>query len=163
MAIVCRLYASLCPPTTNHIVTIGSKVILTLSPIQSIRSFVSNDQLSYTDDFWLLTVGEPSERGVRLFEFLPKRPLLNGYHVIGGCGTVCSFYTISFAETSKNKRPHESMQYITMFKENAFLCAPEDVENGCDPESEEFDGVLKMIDLIDDMFESATIDPQDGK
>lgn len=132
--------------------------------LPSISSVISESQLSYNEDFWLLNVWKPNESGFTRFEFLSKRPLLNGYHVKGGCGTNCDFSTVSFAEQAKNTRPHVSMRSITLFRERVLLCASEeDVRNGCDPASERFDSVPEMLGIIDDMFEAAKTYPQDRK
>lgn len=129
----------------------------------SISEVIADDQASYDEDFWLLSVGEPNEIGVRGFGLLSKRPLLSGHHVYAACGTMCTFSTLSFAEDIDNKKPHVSLRWMTLTKKNKFLCAPEKLESGCDPAHEVFDDVPRMLDLLDDMFEAAQVHPGDRK
>ncbi|KIT17963.1 hypothetical protein [Jannaschia aquimarina] len=121
----------------------------------TMESFLSEDQPSYKDDFWLMEIGDIDSRGFRGFGFLSKRPLLLGRHVQGGCSRICSFATVSFAETASETRPHIFLRYLYITDENVFLCSPEEFEAGCDPASETMDKVKTMLLVLDDMFDTA--------
>ena len=129
----------------------------------SIYDVISEGQVSYNDDFWLLDVWEPNDQGVRVFEALSKRALLNGRHVYALCGSGCNFSTLSFAEDGKNKLPHITLLWLTVTGENMFLCNTKDLKSGCDPSPKVFDQVPRMLGLIEDMFDAAQINPKDQR
>lgn len=128
--------------------------------IPSIRDLVGESQLSYNDDFWLISFGEQSKSGIRMFEVLSKRPLLNGHYVYGRCSTACFFRTLRLEETVDEVRPHVSLRDMRLTGENMFLCSSEELAKGCDPAPENFDQVTVMLELVEQMFEAAAVFPE---
>lgn len=130
--------------------------------VPPIRNLLGESPASYNDDFWLLRFDEPSKRGIRYFEVLSKRPLLNGHHVLGGCEWTCTFRTLRLEKTVDEVRPQVFLGEMLLTGENMFLCSSEELENGCDPAPEIFDQVTVMLGLIEDMFDAAAVFPEGG-
>ena len=130
--------------------------------VPPIRNLIGESPTSYNDDFWLLRFDEPNKRGIRYFEVLSKRPMLNGHFVFGQCARICSFRTLRLKETVDEVRPQMFLGEMLLTGENMFLCSPEEFENGCDPAPEIFDQVTVMLSLIEEMFDRAAVFP-DGR
>lgn len=120
----------------------------------SIHDVISPTQLSYNDDFWLLDILR-SANGELSGGLLSKRPLLNGRHVYAGCGTSCSFHTVSLAEDGNNERAHVSMLRVDLSGERLILCSREEIEVGCNPAASVFEKIPLMLERMDDMFAAA--------
>ncbi len=130
--------------------------------IPSIRDLLEERQPAYNRDFWLLSSRESDARGVRYFEVLSKRPLLNGHHVYGECAQTCSFRTLRLKETVDEVRPQVFLGEMLLTGENMFLCSATELENGCDPAPAIFDQVTVMLGLIEGMFDAAAVFPKVG-
>ncbi len=135
-----------------------------------LSDYISEDQLSYNDDFWLLSTGDLTGlRQVRRFTVLSKEPLLNGYRVRAICSTYCDIATVAFDGDGENTRPHIEMEISPNqgratrrsagFDRSLFRCNPEDLADGCDPAAPIFDEVPRMLGLLDTMFEMARVHP----
>ncbi len=128
--------------------------------VPSIGAVIGDNQLSFNDDFWLLSVDAPNAQDVRRFRVLSKHPLLNDRHVFGDCDTSCTFSTLSFADDAQNGRAHVSLRWMTLTREQMFLCAGAEHETGCDAAPDVFDQVPAMLKTIDDMLDAARQFPE---
>ncbi|MEX3015835.1 hypothetical protein [Gymnodinialimonas hymeniacidonis] len=137
-----------------------------------LSDFISADQRSYNDDFWLIEIGDlTGPRQVRSFTVLSKTPLLNGYRVLAHCTTYCDIETVAFEADAENTRPHVVMDINPRqglgsaarlrpdYEWSLFRCAPEALGDGCDPAVAIFDELPRMLGLLDTMFEMAQVHP----
>lgn len=133
---------------------------LPIDALPKLDTLISTDQSSFNDDFWLTKFGDPHETGDNSFHIVSKRPLLNGYHVLGRCGLQsCSLHTLALADTKGETRPHVSLRHMTLTRRDEYLCLSGELENECNPASEVFDKVIIMLGIVEDMFEAASAYP----
>lgn len=147
-------------PGTDNKISRHFRITYPKNEPPAIEDVILEDQQSYNDDFWLISVSEPNKSGESYFGVLSKRPLLNDRHVYAQCTSGCNFHTVSFEKDANNKRIHINLLWMTLAEENMFLCTAETLLQGCDPASDVFDQVPRMLELIEDMFTAAQTKPQ---
>ena len=130
---------------------------------RSYNAIDKTQMTSLSEDFWQVSLALKDDgRGIDYVVMLSKRPLLNGYYVLGSCLTnrSCQFQTIDFVN-ERGVRSHIDIRIFLLFEFVSRPCDEPASLAACSEGFEAFEKIGPALSVLDTMLERLTVRPDD--